>query len=433
MQVTIAKAMQKVLGEKANELAIETGFVKRYREINGSSFVKGLVFGWINAPSASLSTLSQSLGNVGSPIKRQSLDNRFQAETSTFLKAVLEAALEANIQAFPAPNRLLKRFTSVELVDSSIITLPNTCQDSWQGSGGNGAAALSALKISVRFDLKQGRISYLNLSHGTEHDSRALAHTAPLAKGSLIIEDLGYFSLGAFKRVAKQEAYYLSRYKLRTKVFSLQGAALDLEKLLPAETGKRLDMEVYLGQKQDLKVRLVAERVPESVLEQRRARLSETARRCQKAISPLAWAMTAWTIYLTNIPKALASSAEIFLLGRYRWQIELLFKLWKSHLLIDEWQSKKPERILAELYCKLIGAIISHWLLLLACWQNPARSLRQAISSVQALAWQFANSLDSRPALYHAFDALSNALSKTAMDKSQQRPCTFQLLEAYLP
>ena len=349
------------------------------------------------------------------------------------MKAVLEAALEANIQAFPAPHRLLNRFTSVELVDSSIITLPNSCQESWQGSGGNGAAALSALKISVRFDLKQGRISHLDLSHGTQHDSQALAHTAALAKGSLIIEDLGYFSLAAFKRVAKQEAYYLSRYKLRTKVFSQQGEALDLESLLPTETGKRLDIEVYLGQKQDLKTRLVAERVPESVLEQRRARLSETARRCQKPISPLAWLMMAWTIYLTNIPKELASSAEIFLLGRYRWQIELLFKLWKSHLLIDEWRSKKPQRILAELYCKLIGAIVSHWLLLLACWQNPARSLPQAISAVQALAWQFANSLDSRAALYRAFDALINALSKTAMDKSQQRPYTFQLLEPSVP
>ena len=432
MKLTIAKAMQKVLGEKANELAIETGFVKRHREISGSNFVKGLVFGWLNAPSASLSTLSQSLGNVGSAIKRQSLENRFQAETSTFLRRVLVAALEANIQGFPAPNRLLNRFKAVELVDSSIITLPNTCQESWQGSGGNGTAALSALKISVRFDLKQGRISYLDLSHGTEHDSQALAHTAPLAKGSLIIEDLGYFSLTAFKRMEEQEAYYLSRYKLRTKVFSLEGESLDLERLLPTELGKRLDLEVYLGQKQALKARLVAERVPESVLEQRRGRLSETAQRCQKAISPLAWAMAAWTVYLTNIPKNLASPAEIFLLGRYRWQIELLFKLWKSHLLIDEWQSKKPQRILAELYCKLIGAIVAHWLLLLACWQNPARSLQQAIFSVQALAWQFANSLDSRPALYHAFDALINALSKTAMDKSQQRPCTFQLLDAFI-
>jgi hypothetical protein len=434
MKQTIPKAMQKVLGETANQLAKDMGFVKRERMLSGSSFVAGLVFGWINDPSVSLAGLSQSIGNVETPIKRQSLEARFeQAETNPFLKAVLAASLEANIQAFPAPNRLLNRFTAVELVDSSIVTLPNDCQAVWPGSGGYGNAAVAALKLSVRFDLKQGRIRYLDLSAGRSHDSQALAHQAPLMAGSLRIEDLGYFSLKNLEVVAQQQAYYLTRYKQGTSVYSLQGEALDLAAFLPSAQGQRLDCDLRLGQKQALTCRLVAERVPNEVRDQRRQRLQETARRCQQAVSARAWALAAWTIYLTNLPKTLATSAEILLLGRYRWQIELLFKLWKSDLHIDEWQSKKPQRILAELYGKLIGAIITHWLLLLACWHNPRRSLRQAMPTIRALAWQFANSLGSLAALRRACDAVIRSLAKTAMDKSQRRPCTFQLLEALIP
>jgi hypothetical protein len=311
--------------------------------------------------------------------------------------------------------------------------LPNECQDEWPGSGGYGNAAVAALKLSVRLDLKQGRISYLDLSAGRSHDTQALAHQAPLLAGSLRIADLGYFSLKNLEAVVQQQAYYLTRYKQGTSVYSLQGEILDLATFLPSERGQRLDGEVRLGQKQALTCRLVAERVPIEVRDQRRERLQETARRCQKAVSERSWALVAWTIYLTNLPKTLATAAEILLLGRYRWQIELLFKLWKSDLHIDEWQSKKPQRILAELYCKLIGAIITHWLLLLACWQNPRRSLRQAMPTIRALAWQFANSLASFAALRRACDALIRSLAKTAMDKSQRRPCAFQLLEALFP
>src|SRR5579859_2356460 len=58
-----------------------------------------------------------------------------------------------------------------------------------------------------------------------------------------------------------------------------------------------------------------------------------------------------------------------------RWQIELLWKLWKDLGKVDEWQTAQPERILCELYAKLLGMLVQHWLLLLSCWDDPHRSL----------------------------------------------------------
>ncbi len=138
--------------------------------------------------------------------------------------------------------------------------------------------------------------------------------------------------------------------------------------------------------------------------------------------------MAKWTIYVTNVPPKLLATQEVFILGRYRWQIELLFKLWKSDLEVDKWASRKPERILCEIYTKLIGAIVTHWLLLVACWHNPQRSLRQAIPTIRGLAWQFANSLHSRSLLHHAFQSLCRSLSSCRMGKSYSNPRAFQLI-----
>ena len=52
---------------------------------------------------------------------------------------------------------------------------------------------------------------------------------------------------------------------------------------------------------------------------------------------------------------------DVLQLARVRWQIELLFKLWKSHGQLDKSRSDNPWRVLCELYAKLIAMLIQHW------------------------------------------------------------------------
>jgi hypothetical protein len=421
--------MQETLIEKANQLAIETGFKERERVLTGSSFVVGLISGWQSNPQSSLAGLSQAIGNAGTPITRQGLDQRLDGKAVLFLEEMLKTSLEVVVKAMPVPQSLLSRFVSVDLVDSSVISLPNELSEIWRGSGGFGEKArISALKLNVRWDVARGQLKTLDLSDGIQHDRRSVAHQQRVEAGSLLIEDLGYFKLDDLEAIAEQNAYWLSRYKLGTKVYDLDGQELDLSSWLPQQIGQTVDCEVHLGKEKQLPCRLVAERVPLWVVQQRHERIRETARKNQNEVSEEALLMAQWTIYVTNVPPELLNTEEVFILGRYRWQIELLFKLWKSDLEVDKWASRKPERILCEIYTKLIGAIVSHWLLLVGCWHNPQRSLRQAMPSIRGLAWQFANSLHSLMLLRHAFQALQRALSACRMDKSRSQPRAFQLI-----
>ena len=86
---------------------------------------------------------------------------------------------------------------------------------------------------------------------------------------------------------------------------------------------------------------------------------------------PLVWRCVIGKTPLTNAPIELLSFSECFLLYGVRWQIELLFKLWKSHGKLGHSNSKNKWRILCELYCKLLAVMVQHWIFLTGLWPIP--------------------------------------------------------------
>lgn len=428
----LGRKMQQLLQKRANELAQETGFSQRERELTGSSFVVGLVSAWQADSQVSLAGLSQAVGNAGTPISRQSLAQRFTPEAVELMYAMLQESVQVTVNKIPVQQGLLARFSGVELTDSSIVTLPKELHEVWRGSGGSGIqASIAQAKISVRWNMSTGDVSVLDISDGKQHDRNTLAHTATVMAGSLQIKDLGYFKLDDFEVIAQQGAYWLSRYKVGTYVMNTEGEILDLVQILPKQMKKRLDIAVVVGKTKRLPARLVAERVPDEVVQQRHERLHEIAAKKQHTVSEQSLILAAWTIYLTNVPAHLLSSHEVFVMAQYRWQIELLFKQWKSDLGIDKWRTNNPNRILCELYAKLIAAVVTQWFLVLAKWHDPRRSLRQAMPTIRGLAWQWANSLGSLNMLKHALNSLFRALLCCHLDFSKNNPRTFQKLEAH--
>ncbi|WP_240522481.1 transposase, partial [Bacillus toyonensis] len=56
------------------------------------------------------------------------------------------------------------------------------------------------------------------------------------------------------------------------------------------------------------------------------------------------------TVYMTNIPTEWVPKEKIYDLYSLRWQIELLFKIWKSWFQIHRCKSIKQERLECHLY-----------------------------------------------------------------------------------
>ena len=111
--------------------------------------------------------------------------------------------------------------------------------------------------------------------------------------------------------------------------------------------------------------------------------MQREARRRGRPLNQAQWQQADWTILSTNTPASLLQTQEVLVLARVRWQIELLFKLWKQDGLVDEWRSTQPWRILSEVNAKLIAVVVQHWVLLVSCWQYPDRSLVQAAQTIR--------------------------------------------------
>ena len=336
--------MQNLLTTKADELAQATGFIRRKRQWTGASFAQALVFGWLDNPDASLGELTQTAAALGVTISPQGLDQRFTGTAVDFLRRLLQAGVETLITATPVALPLLRRFTAVTILDSSTIGLPEALAATWPGKGGSDPqAGNAAVKLTVGWDLVTGRLRGPELQAGRQPDPKAPLAAAALPPGSLRLADRGYFDLKRMAELVRQGVYWLSRLKAGTKVRTEDGTRWDsVHALLEAQGRDRVELSICLGLAQRLPCRLLAKRVPPEVAEVRRRRLRDDAQRQRRRLTAETLALAEWTVLVTNAPAELLSLSEALTLRRARWQIELLFKLWKGHGGIDT--SRMPSR-----------------------------------------------------------------------------------------
>ena len=335
----LADPLQTVLTTTADEAAAATGFVRRRRQLTGATFTQALVFGWLDNPQATLEDLAQAAATVGAPVSPQALDQRFNPAAAACLRTVLERAVTHVLAARPATVPLLRRFHGVYLLDSTSIALP----DLFPGCGGSTPdSGRAALKVQVRWEWAGGALDGLTLHPGRVTETHGPLSEAPLPAGSFRLADLGYFDLDIFQTYSKQGVYWFSRLQAKTAVYVAGQRLRQLVSWLTEQGSQPVDVAVAVGSRQQLPCRLLALRVPEAVVEQRRQRLREKALKKGRTPHPEQLALCAWTLWITNVPADLLSVTAAWVLSRCRWQIELLFKLWKSHGELDQSRSGKP-------------------------------------------------------------------------------------------
>lgn len=427
----VAAAMQAVFGKSLDELAKSTGCVQRERKFSGSSILEMLVFTLLQHPAAKDRDYRTVAAQLGIDVTDQAVQGRFSSGLVNFLQAAVQHALAIAVQATSPNLPLLHKFTQVVIGDSTSIALPDELADLFPGCGGSGKTGKAALKIQVAWSLTTGELKLL-IEPGRASDAKSpIIQTLPPV-GSLSIFDLGYFSLERFARVGEARAYWISRFQHGTQVFDDAEKPLDLLAFLRCHAKNGLvDACVAAGREERLPCRLIAVRVPSEVANRRRQRIREKARDRGREPSQAYLDLQEWTIFITNCPAELLTWREVVVLYRARWQIELLFKLWKSHNRLAERETHDAvERQMAVLYAKLIGVIVQHWLLLTAVWSDGRRSLRRAAAILRNWIALFIETLNDFERTCDLLHRLGGTLAKSArVTNRRKHPSLFQLLE----
>lgn len=337
--------------------------------------------------------------------------------------------------------------------DGTSISLPAELRDEWRGCGGSTPeAGQSSMQVQVRLDLARGGMQGPWVQEGRAAERSGPPHEAPLPQGCLYNVDAGYFTLTEMRAHGKSGCYWLTAANAGTLLIDERGQCWDLVSFLRAQTGEEVDVQVFLGKHERLPVRLLARRVSAEQAERRRKNATGIVARRAKGVqrpnackrratggrrqrtrrktSKARLQLLGWTIVITNVPKEMLSLDEVLVLARCRWQIELCWKLWKQVGKVDTWRSAKPYRILTEIYAKLLGCLITHWLTLLECWQAPNRSMVKARQVMQWMAPVLALGVAGVEPLETVVQRTSSSMaSGCTVNSRRKRPAAYQLIE----
>jgi Transposase DDE domain len=424
----VSHALQLVFTGEANRLARRCGVVQRRRKLTGASLSQALVFGWLHCPDASIEQLAQAAAACGGPVCPQAIDQRFCQPTAEFFSRLLEVAVAQVVASEAATIALLRRFNGVWLEDSTIIALPSCFGLRWPASGGCNSQSQAALKLYVELDLASGRLVGPQCVAGRQSDHRSeLANAIP--SGGIRVADLGFFDLAQLHRLDERGVYWVTRVPASTALYDDHGQRLQIARLMRGIKSS-LDRPIQIGSRERMAARLIVTRLPGPVVRKRRSRLKQDAARRGRVASRRQQDWCRWNVLVTNLSPEQLSVHEALVLLKMRWQIELLFKRWKSLGRVGHSRSANPWRVLIETYAKLLGMVVQHWLLLVAAWQYEDRSLAKASLAVQNHILLLVEPLTRGQRISAAIRRLAAVLQVTArLQRRRARPPSYLFLK----
>ena len=273
----------------------------------------------------------------------QAFKARFNAYAVDFLKAMFGVALALSVPQADPVLPLLSVFSAVYLLDSSTIILPESLEQDYRGCGGAGARA--AAKVYLLLNWLTGGYETIRLAAGRQPDQvMGREFIQGRQPGALWLFDLGFFNALFLSHLALAGSFFLCRLAASQQVFWLRKRGGELERFdldgwLCRSPRQLHELRIVFGPRQEVSSRLVMAPVPKQVAAQRRRKAREAARRQGRTPSAKSLRRCDWTLLLTNAnPHQLPTSTVVEVYG-VRWQVELVFKLFKSDAKLETTQA----------------------------------------------------------------------------------------------
>lgn len=277
--------------------------------------------------------------NPDADITPQSLMERInRKEASDYLEIILNKSLNEglNLIVEKIPADLLEPFNNIYLEDATECELNEALSEHFKGPGGT--ASKSIVKINFIYEVHRRVMQNIKIIDRRTPDQKTAKKVIELIKkDDLIIRDLGYFCAEALKTIMQFEAYFLSRLPACVAVYLRREDKnpIDLSKHFNTYFKNELviDIQVYITTEK-IPTRLIAYPVPTEVAEKRRRIANRNAQKRGRNMSETSRNRLDFSLFITNVPRSVWTSEVVGTLYTLRWQIELIFKVWKSSLKI---------------------------------------------------------------------------------------------------
>lgn len=433
----IALKISNLFTKNAEILAQDTKFKQRKSKLLPGSFLTSYIFGHLIHPKPSLEDIcSLLLHNFKIKISKQGLEQRFNNNCVDYFRSTFNYMLNSLIENNFTKADILKQFTNVVLLDSSIISLPACMSAIFPGFGGTSSAA--ALRMQTLFDWTNDEIKHVEFAAATKNDQGYKGHLEHIDKGALLIQDLGYFDINSFKNIIDNGSYFLSRFRGKINTYRIEPSNNDkyepfdvVSYLEQHNNGDIVSFSARIGATLHLPVRFIARPVPFEVYKERLRKAKREKK--QNNLSEKTKYLLRWTIFITNISENMIDNKAIFILYKIRWQIELLFKLMKSQAGIDRVAARKEPRILCDIYARLLLVVLVIYLARPSNYCAQEVSLTKAFNRLRNYGAELIKSVGSYYLMKKLIKKIDTVFSTLAIkEHKRKRKTTMQLLGAVL-
>lgn len=394
----VAKLTEFFSADQIEASARRTKFVQRTSKITGKVFLALITFGRWGAPKTTVPQLAAKAALLDEPVEitPEALQQRMTARAVAFLRELLQTAFaKLHTGETICDDGLFAPFPRAHIADSTGFRLPESLKGEFPGAGGSGSTA--GAKIQLVWDYKSHTFDHFALIPWNVPDNKYVDTVVELAQPhSLFVFDLGYFKLAAFAKIAAARAYFLSRFNHQTTLYEVVGGRhqrLDLTRCLTQETQAVLEKAVVLGTCDRVTARLIAVRMPEAIVNERRRQAHVVAKKRGYTPSQAHLTLLAWNLFITNVPATVWSSQTIGIAYSLRWQVELVFKTWKSGLHLATVTTTTKYSTLCYLYGRMLLILLTAALsapLRATLWQQHRElSLLKLVRHFQAGAEQW--------------------------------------------
>ena len=398
--------------EELMSTAREAGFCKRESKLSPFVFFDLLMYDSSSVKTKSLNQLAiEALASHDIGISKQGIDKKFNNQSIAFLRLLIEKQLSVELSQ-QIEQGWLSLFNRVIIKDSTRFELPEEYKVHLPGTGG--AASESGACIQFEYDIKSGSITDLSLTAANKPDNRdATTILNTIESNDLVIRDLGYFTFRSFSNIVNKGAFFISRLMPKTRLYKMNNGIIqeinikNLYDIMKKRGLSRIEKNVLIGNEPKIPVRLIIELLPDEVYEKRIRKLTMRHKRKQRHTSEKFKLMSRFNFIITNVSEAILPIEVVPALYRIRWQIELIFKIWKSVIGIHHNRMMKYTRWLCLLHFKLLLMLVN-WNIIMTKRNHLYNQIGELLSLNKCFKTLFDNSHRLREAIRQGIKGIIN-------------------------